>query len=444
MLCVAVVVYVLTGDATLGCVCATVPVIGTTVTTQETQNPALVTEMGGDIVLSDVERKVTNLRPDVAPLDTMIRLIGSRPTDSYSVMWAESGFSGGHVEALAPVTQNSAGDTVSITLTPDSYRYAVLSSVFLYADTSIGKNVGLYVLEKNSSTKEIVCQVIGGTGAGDQIGSGGIAAGTELFFTGVAKNELDAQTEAYQQMPELQENYCQIQMCQIEQGLYDQKQKKELDWGLLEFKSDALYKFRYGCENTLLMGIKSKFQNQEGKDIYTAGGLENYVGWHLKYVPNAAGSAGGLDIYKFFELGEAVFTNIAGSDSRVFFMSPQLMTQFLKSIEFQKMVAESKTNLVHGLRCNEIDTGFGLFNIRLHKGLGLTRKGEGCVVDLSRIRMRAFDSMHWRDIDLLGSGQSKAEAWTLEERVTAEFRAKATHAWVYPVKNSSEAGIVEL
>jgi hypothetical protein len=442
ILLLVVVVYVLTGDAVAsGTLLATVPMAGT-VTTQSTQEAAAA--MGEDIVMSDVERKVTLLRPDIAPLDTMLRSIGSKPTNSFEVKWGESGFGDGYVEALNAVSQNTAGTPLTIKLTPATYKLVVASSVFLYEDATIGKNVCLYVLSKNNTNQEILCQVIGGAGTGDQIGSGGMAANTQLFYNGVAKSELDAQTESFQQMPEIYSNYCQIQMCQIEQGLYDQKQKKELDWGLLDFKSDALYNFRYGCENTALMGIKSTFKNLEGKDIYMAGGLESYVGWHLKYVPNAAGTAGGLDINRFFELGEAVFTNIAGSDSRVFFVSPQLMTSLLKNVEFQKMMRESKTNMVYGLRCSEIDTGHGLLNIRTHRGLGKCRPGQGAVVDLNRIKMRVFDSMHWRDVELLKSGQSKADAWTLEERTTYEFRAKSSHAWIYPVVNAAQAGVVEL
>jgi hypothetical protein len=297
-------------------------------------------------------------------------------------------------------------------------------------------------LEKNNLTNQIVCRVIDGAGINSGTLANPIPQDTELFFNGVAKNELDAQTEPYQRMPQVYSNFCQIQMCQIEQGMYDQKQKKELDWGLIEFKSDALYNFRYGCENTALMGIKEKLTNLDGLDIYTAGGLESYVGWKLLYNPISAGGTG-LNMGMFFDLGQAVFTSIAGSDSRVFFMSPQLMTEFLKCVDFQKMMSESKTELIYGLRCNQIETGFGLLNIRLHKGLGLSRPGQGCVVDLTRIKMRTFDPMHWRDIDLLGSGQSKADAWTLEERTTFEFRAKASHAWVYQA-NGSTTGIFEI
>ena len=443
ILYIAVIISILTGDAMYGMSLAFPVIVGAPVTTQGTQ--ALAPEIGEDIVMSDIERKIMLLRPDVAPLDTMLRSIGSSPTDSFEVKWSESNFGDGYVQALNNIAQNATGTPVSIKLTPATYKLAIDSSVFLYADASIGKNVGLYVLSKNNATQEIICQVIGGAGTGDQIGANGIAANVQLYFNGIAKNELDARTEPFQKMPEIYSNYCQIQMCQVEQGIYDQKQKKELDLGMAEFRSDALYNFRYGCENTALMGIKSKFVNTDGKDVYTAGGLEQYVGWHLKYVPNAAGGAtGGLDMNKFFELGEGVFTTIAGSDSRVFFMSSQLMTAFLKNVDFQKMVREAKTKIIYGLQCDQIDSGFGLFNIRLHKGLSLCRKGQGAVVDLSRIKMRVFDPMHWRDIDLLTSGQSKADAQALEERTTYEFRAKTSHAWIYPVANATDSGLVEL
>ena len=441
MACVAVVVYLLCGDAALG-VSLAIPVIAGTVSTQTTQEAA--SEMGEDIVMSDVERKVTNLRPDIAPLDSMIRQMDKVKTNSFEVKWGESNFGDGYVQTLSAVSQNNPDATLTIPLSPATYKFAVDSSVFLYKDADIGKYVGLYVIAKNSTTQEIICRVIGGAGAGDQIGASGIAASTDLYFNGIAKNELDAQTEAFQKMPELYFNYCQIQMCQIEQGFYDQKQKKELDWSLIEFKSDAMYKFRYGCETTALMGIKSKTTDKEGQDVYTAGGLENYVGWHLKYVPDAAGNAGGLDMNKFIEIGEAVFTNVAGSDSRVFFMSPQLMTAFLKNIAFRKMVEQAKTEIVYGIRCKQIETGHGLLNIRSHKGLGLSRRGQGAIVDLSRIRQRPFNPLGWRDVELAKSGQKLADAWVLEERSSFEFRAATTHAWVYPVLNASEAGVVEL
>ena len=444
ILSIAVVAYLLSGDAAIGISLATGVVVGVphpeTVTTQSTQ--ALASEIGDDIVLSDVERKVTLLRPDIAPLDTMLRLVGSKPTDSFEVKWGESGFGDGYVKTFTTTPVNTGGGTATVRLDVDTYKLVTVSSVFLFEDKTAGKHVGLYVLEKSNTTREIVCKVIGGTGATpDELGNP-IPVGTELFFNGVAKNETDAQTEPFQRMPEIYSNYCQIQMCQIEQGLYDQKQKKELDWGLLEFKSDAMYNFRFGCENTALMGIMSKFQDLEGKDIYTAGGLESYVGWNLKYNPTLAAGSGGIGMNMFIELGEAVFTSIAGSDSRIFFMSPQLMTSLLKNIDFQKMMSEAKTELIYGLRCKQIETGFGLLNIRLHKGLGLTRPGQGCITDLSRIKMRVFDPIHWRDIDLLGSGQSKVDAWTLEERTTFEFRAKASHAWVYPVL-SGATGLVQ-
>jgi hypothetical protein len=445
ILCVAAVVYVLAGaDAAAGTLFASVMLPGVphpeTVTTQSTQEKA--GEIGRDIVLSDVERKVTLLRPDVAPLDTMLRLIGSTPTKSFEVVWGESGFGDGYVETeVANSTAiNAAGAKVTVKLSPDTYQLALKSSVYNYEDAS-GKVIGLYVVNKDDATESIICNVIDGSKSVSGVLPNALGAGIKLFWNGTAQNETDAQTEPFQKMPEVYSNYCQIQMCQIEQGLYDQKQEKELDWGLLEFKSDALYNFRYGCEMTALTGIKQKSANLKGNDVYLAGGLENYVGWKMLYNPVKTGGAG-LNMGMFFDLGEAVFTSISGSDSRVFFMSPQLMTEYLKIIEFRKAMAEAKTELIYGLRCNQIETGFGLLNIRVHKGLGLNRPGQGCITDLSRMKMRVFDPMHWREIDLLGSGQSKVDAWALEERTTFEFRAKASHAWVYPTAGTP--GIISI
>lgn len=418
-----------------------VPATGT-VTTEMMQ--ALSGDIGSDIILSDTEYQVTVLRRDIAPLDTMLRVMGSKPTNSYSVKWGESGLGDGYVTVATAVSQNTQGSNIIIPLTPATFDYAVVSAVYIYLDVAMNKSVVLFVIAKDPNNQTITCRVIGGAGDGSQIGSSGIAANYELFFNGVAKNELDAQTEPFQRMPEIYENYCQIQMCQVEQGLYNAKQKKEIDWGLLEFKSDALFNFRHGCEMTALKGIMNKTKDVNGKDVYLAGGLEGYVGYQARYVPNATVDNGGIGLDMFHEMGEKVFTNIAGSDERAFFCSPQLMTNMLKNVEFSKMMSEARTEMRLGIKFKIIETGFGEFAVKIHKGLGMTRPGEGVVVDVNRIRQRVFDPMGWRDIELLESGQSKADAQTLEEYASYEFRAKKSHLWVYTTNDPGQRGIIEL
>jgi hypothetical protein len=195
---------------------------------------------------------------------------------------------------------------------------------------------------------------------------------------------------------------------------------------------------------TALKGIKAKTKDVNGKDIYLAGGLESHVGYHAKYVPNATVANGGIGLDLFYEMGEKIFTNIAGSDERVALFSPQLMTNLLKNVEFSKLMAEARTEMRLGVKLKIIETGFGEFGIKIHKGLGMTRPGEGCIVDLNRIRQRVFEPMGWRNIDLLESGQSKADAHTLEEYASYEFRAKKAHMWIYTTSDSTQRGVVEI
>lgn len=131
VLCVAVLVYVLTGDSTAsGISLAMAGVVGVpapgTITTQEQQN--LAGDTGWD-VMSDIESKVTQLRPDIAPLDTMIRSMGSKPTDSYEVKWGESGFGEGFVKVEAQAMQANPGDNVTVKLDSDTFKHAVTSAV---------------------------------------------------------------------------------------------------------------------------------------------------------------------------------------------------------------------------------------------------------------------------------------------------------------------------
>jgi len=98
----------------------------------------------------------------------------------------------------------------------------------------------------------------------------------------------------------------------------------------------------------------------------------------------------------------------------------------------QRQIDAKGTVTKYGFQVHEIETGHGVLYLKVHRGLRSGgRDAEGCIVDMNRIRLRTFAPMAWREVDLLTSGQSKANAHVLEERSCCEFRVPDAHMWIY-------------
>lgn len=422
------------GDAVAGgMILATGVAVAGTVTTESIEAEA--STMGENIIRDDWSKEITKIRPDDAPLDTMLRSIGALPTSSYKVNMASVDVVSGSIEVDGNVAQNLAGSPINIVVTAATLKEALVHRVLQYVDADLGKIVGLYIVGKDKTTRTISCVVIGGAGAGDQVGAQGILDGTVLSVIGTAKYETDAQTEPYAKLPEIDYNYCQIQMAQVEQSVYSQMQEQEIKYDLLDFKDNALYNFRLDCERTALLGIRDEVTDPTNTDriIYLSGGYEYFTKTKAYYVPDATEANGGLGLELWNLIGKEVFTT-NGSPERVLFYEPTFMVQMLKRIEMQKIMDAAQTEIFWGVKCKKVETGFGAVYLAMSHALTkANRIGEAAVIDVKKCRLRYFQKMQWKEIKLEDSGQSKANAWRLEERSCCEFFNVKTGLWIYPI-----------
>lgn len=422
------------GDAVAGgMILATGVAVAGTVTTDSIEAEA--STMGENIIRDDWSKEITKIRPDDAPLDTMLRSIGALPTSSYKVNMASVDVVSGSIEVDGNVLQNAAGTAINIVVTAATLKEALVHRVLQYVDDALGKVVGLYIVGKDKTNRIISCVVIGGAGAGDQVGANGILDKTVLAVIGTAKYETDAQTEPYAKLPEIDYNYCQIQMAQVEQSVYSQMQAQEIKYDLLDFKDNALYNFRLDCERTALLGIRDEVTDPTNTDrtVYLSGGYEYFTKTKAYYVPDATEANGGLGLELWNLIGKEVFTT-NGSQERVLFYEPTFMVQMLKRIEMQKMMDAAQTEIFWGVKCKKVETGFGAVYLAMSHALTkANRIGEAALIDVKKCRLRYFQKMQWKEIKLEDSGQSKANAWRLEERSCCEFFNVKTGLWIYPV-----------
>lgn len=71
-----------------------------------------------------------------------------------------------------------------------------------------------------------------------------LPADTPIYRLGVAKHENAGMSEDPSQMPYSDSNYCQIHMTTVSEGLYQRLSEKEVNFGILDMREQALLDFR--------------------------------------------------------------------------------------------------------------------------------------------------------------------------------------------------------
>jgi len=421
-------------------------------------------EMGTDIVEEDVSAKITEVRPDNYPLDTLLRKLGTLKTNSETVRFGQSILAQTEVVVQGDVMTNTAkgGGTFNVPVLAADMQKILVDDIYELKGilNTAGEAIHAKVVSRDNGAGMVRMIAIngdaGGGGALDfsiipeqdpAAANIAIPEDTSIYMVSNAKAEKDAQTEPLANLPETDFNYCQIHMAKIEEAIYTEMQKIKVNWGWVNYVADALYKFRADVEKSKLIGKRAKLVDPDNTSrvILMSGGLEQFVGLNFYYnINDTTGLSGGLDESLFAEWGEAL-TDVTSGNDKYMFVTPGLMKQLLTIRNVQRQIDATKSQIKYGFRVNQIDTGFCTLNLVIHKGLKQCgRNYEGFIVDEQNIRMRVFDPMHWRDLDLLKSGQSKVNARILEERSTIEVVNPKSHAWIYGMTTTPSDSIVEL
>lgn len=403
-------------------VAASTPVVGTVTTTAaDAASPELLKR--------NYSKELSKVRPDDAPLDTFLRNIGSgEKVTTWEIPFFEVTTRG--MEDTVQSEVSTATGVVEVVVS-DVHKFAV-DDVLLVPGVlaqPLGRTLVLQVVDRTISSNTLKCIAVNGVVSGNYTVVPKIAAESKVYCIGNAKDEIQAQTTPYQMLPGTVTNYCQIQMQQVEEGTYQALIAKEIDYGMLEYKADSLYDLRLKCELTALYGTKAyRLDPITNQMKHFMGGLQEYVGKTLTY-SRASTEAELLTANKFVDWGEEIFSDVNGSSSRIMIVSPTLMSSLMKVPTVQKQVEAGNTTIKYGLKFNVIDTAFGEFLLKMSKALPLVGDTYGgWVIDPAKIRKRYMEELKWRKVDLLTSGQKKANAMVLEETASLEVRNANCHA----------------
>jgi len=394
---------------------------------QETVDTKNTSDASSSLLTNTIDKKITLIRPDLNPLDTIIRNIGiSKPIKSWQTEYyaVETRGVADTVKTTKAATTSSAEWATQTFVVNNIYIWAV-DDVGIFQDAGDGTEVAFNVVAKNNSTDTLTVFILNGIGTNtNELPS--LTAADPITRIGNAKSELDAQTSPYAVMPQKSYNYAQIHMAQVEQGVYAKLHDKEVQWNLNDFRSEALYDLRRRMELTSLLGYRRHFYDSTGEDYkYTSGGLVRDITQNLTY------PSGTIDNDTFIGWSKDIFTGNNGSSTRVLFAGSDLMKYMGSIPTVDKQLTGENVMVKWGVEFNKIVTNFGTLLVKHHPTLtDLGYNESGVVLDMMNVEKHVLKGLETTKLDLKTAGLKNADADVISEAFCLVLKNPDTHALI--------------
>lgn len=343
-------------------------VVGTPV--METVRGRNVSTVNVHILRPEVVKKITQIRPSSTPLDTVLQNIsGKRSAKSFRVRYYSAGVRDIQTTVKTKVsatTESNSPLTKTHVVQLDNIDFADDNDVLMFHEITEGTEDGLalvgLVIERQDDGN-VKVMMLNGTGTNHR-DTPEIPVGTHVSRIGSAMNELDARCNDFSLIPTNEENYMQIIMSTLSQGLYEKMGKEgiDFDFDLNDLKDQAIYDFRRKREAACLFGVKA-ISYKDGRKIYTTQGIASTIEKHKKFLFKDTDKVEDV----IMDWIDFIFNGNNGSDTRYAFFGPEILNWMAKGTDVQKWLDEKSTETVFGLRFSKIETLYGTLFCRFHQ-----------------------------------------------------------------------------
>ncbi len=381
-----------------------------------------------------VEKQVKWCRPDNAPLDQLLRMLNNNAETKSQRFEFWSATQNKKIYTISTATAQASSDPIRFTLitasavddlleddviasvdtTKAGYSFNAISGTVVTSTPDVPLILQI-VKKTNSTTYEAI--VVNQKDSSTAIT---ISANAQFFCIGNAKNEEDVLNEAYNLMPKKDANYAQRFMNLVSETDYQALIDKEAQWGLQQYRMVSMYNFRTSIELSLFCGIRRVVENNSYGQVYFTGGLDDFL---KNRVLASISKNTNLTLSDIQDWGKQVFTDSNGSSERYMFVSPNFMQKILAIPELytanntilRVTDAMDLENNKLGFSVRKLDTGYGIINLVLHKGLTGRRDNRGYIVDVTNMRRRTLEPATAVTYDLEKLLIKKAKAIVLQE-----------------------------
>ena len=386
-----------------------------------------------------VSKLVTEMRPSITPLDTIMRQIRkATPIKSWKTEYYAVDARPLYDTVNTAYTKAGDGNTSTDLKVNNISMWVADDTVMVKGITGVdSKDLVCFIISKDASASTIKIQPLNGTaGSGTtadmMIIPATIPVNTVLVRLGSCKHELDAQTSPYAILPAKAYNFVQRFMAQVEESTFQKIHQKEVDWGFTDYEAQNIFDMKATMEQSFLFGVRAQFTDLvNSKERFSTGGITRFITKAVEY--GLGGTDRTIDNAWFVDATKSIFQGNSGSEARYLFGGNGLMANLMKVDTVIKQIQGKQTMVKWGLTFKEIETNFGLLRFFHHPGLDQAGWNDnGIVLDLAFIEKHNFKPLSSKKLDLIESGQRNADAVVIEETCGVVTRYPDTHAIIRP------------
>lgn len=393
---------------------------------------------GPEMNKATVSSKLSKLMPSNYPIDTFLRQIGKGNTNSdkyefYSIV------ARGVKAKLKSQSTAETDEPVTLTLSEGIQSLSLDGDLLVptyNVSTASGSPVATKVAD-GVAVRPLQLHIVGidyGKKTIDVVGvnapAPAIAADTEIYRMASAKDQDAAISNDPMATPTKDFNFCQRNLCTISENAFQALQDKEIDYGMTEFKEQALYDFRYQAEITSIFG--STYHKGDLIDPNTQKRKLHMRGLMDFGIQNI--SRGAEETVEEFlnRAQQEIFSNNNGSEKRLLLYGPEFATELANSGAWSKQLEAGKTEIKWGITWKTIESNFGTVLGLMHNTLGMVGYGRAAIlIDPANVRRIEQVPLSMQDLDLKKAGIRNSKDVLLEEAWTLEVTNPATHAVLF-------------
>lgn len=393
-------------------------------------NTKIISDESPDLLLPDIDERVTKISPYKNPIDQLARLVGRKMKSNgmeykhYSV--DISPIKGTVTTAIADQT------TATSTLKVDNYKLFNITDTITVKGVSGYDEAGvsttnqpdlmLYVADK-ATNGDLTVVPINGKLEGSEKVVPDIAQGKEVYLLGTAAAEGDIRSYQNAALPLPETGYCQIYKMEVGETTIAQMTKKEVDWSLDDQIEIGITKLRAAIERSSLIGVKGKTSvPNKNVPIYTTGGIYWSITKKID-VPTAPDNADIVDMTK------TIFTGQSGSNRKILLMGSAFNAAISKTDMITKQLQANNTEVVWGIEWKKIVTNFGtLYGMPYDLLDSLGRSDEAIVIDPDYLDKWTLVPFGSQNIDTKTNGVFDGDINVTTEISSVCLRYKNAHA----------------
>lgn len=399
---------------------------------------SLAKEGSPDLLLNEVDQRITKIRPSATPVDQISRVAGARPAGAMIVDYYSVDTKPSEATVTEAVTEDvrttDAGGALVFTLKTSADQIFEPSETILIPSATGYDDQGhaagtlvLYVVSRDTTAGLRVTAVNGKPDRNNPVLRlpGLIDAGAVAVRMGRAAAELDVQTAQFNALPVKASNFCQIFKAQVEQSTYQKIADKEVGWDFSDQEEVAVIDMRMGMERNFLFGHRARiFDPEKREDVMLTGGIWHQAGADFSYSTDMSGT----DF--IVSLTRTAFTGNAGSTRKILVAGTDLI-EYLNKLDYQRTAGPSDVVTHWGIDFRELHSKFGtLYVVHSEVFDACGHSADGLVIDPEYLTKYTHVPFGSERLDLKSSGQRNTDAVVLTEASCLVLRYPRAHVRV--------------